>query len=122
MEWDYSKWKPRTKIIWMIIVGIASFIFFANRGHAEETIGEHIQEAAFDVMAATVSFAGAAQCAASGNFVTGTMLMALGGRELGEAYKEIKCAWQIYNNTYDDPNRNDRDISPAESMIEHGRD
>lgn len=66
-------------------------------------------------------FAGAVEAAAMGNFVTGAALSAIASREFGRAYFEVRAAWDLYQ-SYDDANRDDRDISPAESIIEHGRD
>lgn len=121
MNWDYRKWKPRTRVIWVFIIGIASIIFFATKGHAEETVGEHLKEAVFDTVAAAAAFTGAAQQAATGNFVNGAMLAILGGREVINAYNEYRAAWDVYH-SYDGTDDYDRNISPNEAAMDHGRD
>jgi hypothetical protein len=121
MEWNYRKWSNRKRLIGLLIIFILSIFFFASRAHAEETIGGHIKEAVIDTLTATAAIVGAAEQSMTGNFVTGAILTTLAGNEIVKAYGEIRCAWDLYR-SYDDPNRNDRDISPAESMMEHGRD
>jgi len=122
MQWNANKWKNKTKFIALAILSIICAYYYIGKAFAEETVEDHLKAGVFDTLQAGVAFVGAAELAASGNFYAGAALTILGWKEAGEACKEFRSAWQIYNNTYDDPNRNDRDISPAESMIEHGRD
>jgi hypothetical protein len=121
MEWNPNKWSKRTKIIWMILVFLVAFFHSVNRAHAEETVGQHIKEAVYDVMSASIAVAGAAQSTATGNFVIGFMCVAVAGHEIGEAYYELKSAWDLYRSD-DYESYLDRDISPNEANFEHGRD
>lgn len=112
---DYRKWKPKTRVWWIVVIAIVSFIFFASRGHAEETIGDHIRDGVFDTLAATAAFAGAAQQAATGNFINGATLAVLGSKEAWEACGEFRAAWDLYyegnssdtNECYNEPNTPD---------------
>lgn len=142
MEWNYRKWRPAYRFIFLAIIVIVSSIIFANRLRAEETIGDHVKEAVFDTLSAGAITIAAAEAAASGNPVAGAILCSLASREVFNAYGEAKAAWELFDGKgfinevghqicesfdpwykrNDDPNRNDRDISPAESMMEHGRD
>jgi len=117
---DYRKWPVKYRLLALLIVFILSVFFFATKVHAEETVGDHVKEAVFDTLAGVVAVAGAAEQAVTGNLVTGAILSSLAAREFVEAYKETREAWNMYRSNDDD--RNDRDISPAEAKLEHGRD
>ncbi len=121
IEWNYRKWPLKYRYLIIIIAFILSTIFFATKGHAEETISGHITEDVFDTLAATAAFIGAAEQVATGNIVTGVILATLGGKEINNAYDEFKAAWYLYREPNNE-NDSDRDISPTEANWEHGRD
>lgn len=121
MNWDCKTWPPRYRFIFLAVIVILSSIIFSRKGCAEETVGGHIQEAVFHTLSASAVGFAAAEAAVAGNPVLGSVLCSLATREIFCAYDHGKAAWDLYR-SYDDPNRNDRDISPAESCMEHGRD
>lgn len=86
---------------------------------AEETVGEHVQEAVYDVLSAAGMSIAAFEATALGNPATGMILCSLATREVFQAFYEARAAWNIY---FDSSYSNEMDISPAESQIDHGRD
>lgn len=96
MEWNYRKWKPRTRVIGVFITFIIFFMLFIAKGHAEETVSGHIKEAVFDTLNGGVAMAAAAEAAATGNFMVGIALSAIASREFGKAYYEGQAAWDLY--------------------------
>ncbi len=73
-------------MIGVLIVFIVFLTLFISKGHAEETVGQHIQEAVFDTLTGGLALAGAVEAAATGNFIVGAALSAVASREFGNAY------------------------------------
>ena len=94
MNWNYRKWKAKTRIIGVLIIFIISLLLLVSKGYAEETVSGHIQEAVFDTLAGTVALAGAVEQAAIGNFVTGAALSVLASREFYTQVKSKIGFWQ----------------------------
>lgn len=117
----YKQWPVQYRLLAVFFVFVVFLVLFASRGHAEEpkTVSELAKEAVIDGLAGTVSIAAAAEQAITGNFYTGAALAILGAHEVIKAYEEAREAWNLYCSRDNDYDRN---ISPAESCMEHGRD
>lgn len=118
---NYRQWPVKYRILSVFFVFILFFILFANRAHADElnTAGQLTKDAIIDGLAATVSIIAATEQAVTGNFYTGASLAIIGAHEAYKAYEEAKEAWHLYWNRDND---SDRDVSPVESSLDHGRD
>lgn len=94
-------------------------LVICHKAHAEETVGQHVQEAVYDVLSAAGLSIAAFEAAVVGGPVAGMIMCSLATRDAFHAYYEAKAAWDLY---FDPSYSNDRDISPNESSFDHGRD
>ena len=119
MNWNYKTWSPRKQLIFYIIFTILAMMTICHKLGAEETVGQHVQEAFYDGLSAAGMTFAAVESTAMGNIPAAIILCGLATREVFLACHEIGVAWDIY---FDPSRDNDRDISPNEANMEHGND
>ncbi|HEV7737068.1 MAG TPA: hypothetical protein VGO47_06830 [Chlamydiales bacterium] len=119
MNWNYKTWSPRKQLVFYVILIIFFVFLFNHKVWAEETVGEHLKEAVFDTLSGAAMTIAVIESTALGNPYSGAILSVLATREFLHAYQEAVAAWNMY---FDASDNDDRNISPMEAQMEHGRD
>jgi cytochrome c oxidase assembly factor CtaG len=74
MKLNYRKWKPRTRVIIVLITIVIFFVLGIAKGHAEETVSDHVKEAVYETLVGSVAAYGAVESAVMGNLGMGLAL------------------------------------------------